>query len=75
MTAEEKMRDVEAQVVLARRGEIHEFNCPYCGENVEEGATFCCKNLMDAVKAVLDRQDIGRYKELADRIAENATRN
>lgn len=57
MTPEEKLVNVESQVVLVQRGEINAIACPYCQGIVPAGTTFCCITLGKAVSAVLDRQE------------------
>lgn len=74
MTGKEKIDNVEAQMVLMERGQVNAFTCPYCGQLTPHGQQFCCRTLMKAVMAVIERRDLKHRIEQVDQIAENISR-
>ncbi len=46
------------------------IECPYCQEVTDPGGTFCCKRLIQAVAAVIDRVNVDDAIELVERIQE-----
>ena len=74
MTSDEKIKNVEDQLVLLRRGNVNTVSCPYCAEITAEGENFCCPLMMATIEAILHRQDtearISMAAEIADRAAD-----
>jgi hypothetical protein len=75
MTGEQKLKNVEDQVVLMQRGKINAVMCPYCSgiwkAPDKQETPVCCSTLAKAVEAILDRQDSEARLELAGKIAGN----
>jgi predicted transcriptional regulator len=69
MTAEEKIKNVEAQIVLMERGEINAVACPYCGGIALQGKAMCCSTLIKCVEAIMDKQESESRAETASIIA------
>lgn len=71
MTPEEKIANVEKQVITARNGLANVIMCPYCGEsNHPEAGRICCTLFANAVLAVLHRQDVNAQKDKLEQLAE-----
>ena len=70
MTAEEKLRNLESQIVLIERGQHDVISCPYCGGITPKGGAFCCKTVSEAIAAILDRMDLEQKIREAEAIAE-----
>ena len=80
MTGEEQIASVERQIRELTRGksvtlgEGRVLKCPYCGELLVWGDTFCCMLLVNAVAAVLLRlkfEDEKRCAEAAEKASAN----
>jgi hypothetical protein len=54
MTAVEKVKEAERQILGVIRGQCNVVQCPFCGLESEAGQVLCCEQMADMVEIVLD---------------------
>ena len=73
MTAEERLKSVEDQIILCLRGQLNAISCPYCTGIFTQGQEYCCPMMNKAADAILDRLDevdrMNKAAEIAERAA------
>ncbi len=75
MTADERLRNVEAQITACEQGRTNVITCPYCMKQNVEGQPLCCNALGRAVAAILIRKDMQDKTEHAEKILEKVQSN
>ena len=72
LSGEQKLKSVEDQYELLRRGQLKVLTCPYCESMNAEGVSLCCELLSQAVMAILDREEVQEQISLAEQISDKA---
>ena len=83
MTPDEKLIDIQNQIVLCERGNSDEIICPYCNtansryresslafprQSRKGPPPLCCETFGKAIAAILQRQALGEMVDQANRI-------
>lgn len=75
MTPEQKIKNVEAQILACEQGRTDCITCPYCRKANYNGNPLCCEKFGRLVAAILIRKEDGDRAEVAEQIAEKVSRN
>jgi uncharacterized protein CbrC (UPF0167 family) len=75
LTAEQKIENIEKQIMACEQQRTNILTCPYCMRQNIEGEPLCCHPFARAVAAILLRKELHDKAEEAERIAEKVTRN
>ena len=79
MTAVEKVKVAEQQIIAVANGRLDRIDCPFCGTiSTRQHFLLCCDTMAEMTEAVLDRietgeniamaaEAVGRARQLADR--------
>jgi hypothetical protein len=74
MTGDAKIESVERQLAAISDQRTNTINCPYCNRHTLQEQPFCCKTLMKAIRAILEREARQELADAAEKIAENVSR-
>jgi hypothetical protein len=76
MTPEQKIANVESQILACSQGRTNVITCPYCGEQVTSGnKALCCADMGRTVWAILRKQAQAELLETAARVADRVAMN
>ncbi len=68
-SGEQKLACVGEQIALVQSGEQDFIGCPYCGER-NRAPNMCCELLKQAVKALLEAEQMARNLQICEQINE-----
>lgn len=72
MTAVEKVKFAEQQIIAVANGRLERIDCPFCHEiTTRQQMLICCEPMAELTDAILDRieagENISQAREIVDR--------